>query len=127
MIGALEVTAAGLSQVLGTAVELGICDGETLQLIIKVDLDFWAKLPNDGSPEARNSYSYAATSTPTRQSQRAAPWGSRRHQQRTAQPYRRPGNISAAFWGSSSVRAHSGHAGGNARMGGLAHATRRPL
>jgi hypothetical protein len=50
LIDMITATAAELRDGLDTDIEFGICDGNNLELIDDVDIDFYARVPTDGSP-----------------------------------------------------------------------------
>jgi hypothetical protein len=48
-IDLLTEVAGTLPEGLDSAIELGICDGKTLQIIDNVEVDFWVQVAGDGS------------------------------------------------------------------------------
>jgi hypothetical protein len=52
-IDALAAAAAELRDGLETEVELAVADGENMQMVGEVDIDYWAEVPADGSGGGR--------------------------------------------------------------------------
>jgi hypothetical protein len=51
LIEALTAATARLPAALDTDVELGVCDGENLQMIGTVDVNYWARVAPNGTPK----------------------------------------------------------------------------